>query len=96
MFNLRNNEGFSLEFSNGMVVSVIFGRGSHSKNKYCEPRDLGIQSTNAEFAVIDKEGSWATQDCFREVFSEELGDDVAGYRSANDLAKVIAWAESQV
>lgn len=100
MFKLRNNHGWSMKFENGVVVSVVFGAGTYSDNyneDFVMPgeRNVNIGCLNAEVAVIARDGEWLTQDCFKEVFDEGLCNNVAGYRSTNDIAKVIAWASSQ-
>jgi len=64
MFRTNQNKGFTMEFKNGITISVQFGTGN-----YCERRNLTapiqgemkmnmVESKTAEIAIWDKEGTW--------------------------------------
>lgn len=83
-FNVVNDKGFQLTFSNGCTVSVMFGSGN-----YCEKRDYPIHqsagylgshsSANAEIAIWDKNDRWF----------DFGGDTIKGFVSPDKVAKVL-------
>ncbi len=90
-------KGFQIQFANGYMVSVQFGPGN-----YCTDRDMfeyeptrTHKSRDAEIAVIDTNGEWATRRMCADLGWDNPGDDVMGYVSADSVAKVIAWACAQ-
>jgi len=64
MFKITQNKGFTMEFKNGITISVQFGAGN-----YCGRRNMtapiqgkmqmdSVESKTAEIAIWDKEGTW--------------------------------------
>jgi hypothetical protein len=88
-----NDNGFSITFPNGLTLSTRFGYGN-----YCENQDMdklmdslkptirfdGIESDNAEIAVIRKNGEFAVG---------EHGDSVKGHVEIKEWLEVFKWCE---
>lgn len=93
-FNITGGTGFQMEFLNGYKVSVQFGPGNYSTNRDrpWDRRGDMWESANAEVAVIAPNGDWATKEAFKEIFHMDLPDDVAGWVTPDDVAKVMSWA----
>jgi hypothetical protein len=91
--------GVQMRFENGLVLSVQFGYGNYCDNRdnynlrYSEENSC----SNAEVAVFegDVTGKWRTQEFF-----PDAKDDVAGWVTPDELAKVIpliaAWKPKEV
>ena len=88
-FRITQHKGFHMAFENGFRISVQFGPGN-----YCEKRDADFdapkretrwESCSAEIAVFGKDG-----------MLKGIGgdDDVAGWLSTDQVAKVIAIVSS--
>ncbi len=100
MFRITGGKGFHINFTNGITLSMQFGGGN-----YCDNRDIPmtvavpreIECINAEVAVFrtkgDKKGcmGWLTEEAWKAVFKEDLGDDVAGYVSMDQWLQVFLW-----
>ena len=89
-FVATQNKGFGIPFQNRFGVSVQWGTGN-----YCEKKNLGAdsdeemktprwESTSAEIAVFSDTGIVPVGD----------SDDVIGWCSADEVAKVIAIVSS--
>ena len=92
-FVATENKGFGMTFDNGFTISVQWGT-----ENYCEHRNLDIdfddipnpkennrwESRSAEIAVFDDDGIVPIGD----------GDDVIGWLSADDVAKIIEGVSS--
>ena len=99
MFTSWHNTGFQIILPNHITVSVQFGPGN-----YCDNRDTettwnnpsGIyKCANAEVAIIDSlNGYWLTNQCWKEVFNEELTDDVVGFITSEQLIPILNWAST--
>ena len=90
-FVATQNKGFGMTFDNGFTISVQWGTGN-----YCEKKNLGAdgdkemktkrwESRSAEIAVFDKEG---------EIVPVGEHDDVIGWLSADEVAKIIEGVAS--
>ena len=86
---ITRGTGFQMTFANGWTVSVQFGPGN-----YCDKRDLRTQppadphtATTAEVAVLDPKGRF-----------HKIGenDDVLGWQSADDVARIIVMVSNFV
>ena len=93
MLSITDHRGFHLTFSNGYTISVQWGPGN-----YCERRHEHFDapksthqwdSVNAEVAIWDADGKWATRQLFNTLFDEDIGDDVVGYLDADRVAALI-------
>jgi len=88
MIEITGGKGFHMTFENGLTVSVQFGFGNLCSN--CRSVILNthvthpISCSNAEVAVWDKNDLWVTNKFCK------IKDDVIGYVSADDVAKIIA------
>jgi len=86
-FSINQHKGFTLKFENGYFLSVQFGPGNYCQNynkDFDSPKKTNSwKSKNAEIAIWKKEESG-----FR---TNEFGytEDVAGYLSSDDVAKLI-------
>ncbi len=94
-FKITGGTGFQMEFENGYRISIQFGRGNYCQNR--DRRDTpnsndSWESATAEVAVIDPKGAWATRDAWKEIFGIDLSDDVSGWVSPDEVAKVMSWA----
>ena len=89
-FVATRNKGYAMTFDNGFTISVQWGTGN-----YCEKKNLGAdsdeemktprwESTSAEIAVFSDTGIVPVGD----------SDDVIGWCSADEVAKVIAIVQS--
>ena len=91
MFKIIMGKGFHLKFENGNTISVQFGYGNYCENnKMEEMENVNLwnyerKSETAEIAVWDSNGNWITKR-----FIPDLDDNVKGYLSADEVAKIIA------
>ena len=92
MFKITRGTGFQMTFENGWTISVQFGYGNYcDNNRHPDGFDFGknkdvVQSSDAEIAIWDSEGSW---------YTFEDGDTVKGYCSANEVATWIEFTKNQ-
>lgn len=97
-FKIHNNRGFQVKFSNNIIMSVMFDGFSYCKNKGIESLvgnhgSETLKCENAEVAFInDETQEFLTMDIYKTTFEKELNDDVVGYVSSDDLAKMIKTA----
>lgn len=84
-------KGFQMTFANGLTVSVQWGYGNYCENNMrhdsmkTEAWAIDLKSKDAEVAVFDRDGKWRTRDFFA-----DIGDDVVGHLSADEVANLIA------
>jgi hypothetical protein len=94
-FRITGNNGFHITFENGWTVSVQFGPGnycSHYDRRIgCDEEACGAEgSYDAECAIWNKEGIWASVDL------EGQSDEKVSYRSTpKEVLKFLNWAASQ-
>lgn len=99
---LQGNAQF--KFDNGLIVSIYIGDGSysHSTAKLGDtlariqkpPRVTGI-SIDAEIAVfVEGEMPWGNAMWVTHHFTDCEGDDVAGYRSIDEVLDILARART--
>ena len=100
--------GFTLTFDNGLVLSTRFGFMNYCENKGTDPppKSVGpLLSEDCEVAVWDSSATsfdvedspnrdWVTG-WRRDVFNEEPYDDVRGHVSFSDWLKVVEWCEQK-
>ena len=92
MFKITRGTGFQMTFENGWTISVQFGYANYcDNNRHPDGFDFGknldiVQSSDAEIAIWDSEGSW---------YTFEDGDTVKGYCSANEVATWIEFTKNQ-
>ncbi len=81
-FWATRGKGMQMTFANGYTISVQWGFGNYCDNHHKEvaPGD-GYRSNDAECAVWDERGEFVR-------LSEH--DDVRGWMSADDVARLIA------
>lgn len=90
MFNVNDNKGFRITFSNGYSVSVQWGAGNYGgnyslfSNNEWKYGDAVPASNTAETAVIAEDGE----------FVKIEGDEVQGYQSPDEVAALIAKVQS--
>ena len=98
MFKITAGKGFHLTFANGIMLSVQFGRGNYCKNRNIsweeEKSDKYLSCKDAEIAIWDGEGSYLTQEANKDIYGEELHDDVKGWLSVTDIVKFVNWCEN--
>ena len=91
MFYSTMRKGFQITFENGLKVSVQWGAGNYCDNHFPKDMDFSFskdaKSSDAELAVIYN-GKFLDPQHF---IDEEIGSDgdVAGYLSAEQVAKII-------
>lgn len=81
MFRAFQDKGFQISFSNGLTISVMFGKGN-----YCEHRNAKCNSEagskDAEFAVYESDSG-------DDIIADGVTGDI-GWRSPDEIAKIIA------
>ncbi len=77
--------GFFMTFANGWKVSVQFSWGNYCANYECEMDITPFTCKDAEVAVFNAAGDWATD----EIFPEADGEQVVGYITPDRLADAI-------
>ena len=95
---INSGTGFQVHFPNRYTVSVVFGPGTYSDHHNTSFSDLKKEpheSTSAEIAVFDSNGSFITARCFKEIFPDRGSDDVIGYVSPVEVVKIMVWAMAQ-
>ncbi len=76
--NTMTNAGFQMTFANGWTVSVQWGLGTYSDNRYSDFR-AHAESKTAEIAAWDIDGKW-----------HDFGDDtVKGWCTPDEVATFI-------
>jgi hypothetical protein len=106
-FYLRHKHGFQIEFSNGIVVSVIFGAGTYSENRdnpigeHYLTRDKGealklacegVRSEDAEVAIFKPEDISSPRMWLTKEWKPDNGDDVKGYCTPEEVLDAMIWA----
>lgn len=92
MFKIIRGTGFKMIFENGWTISVQFGYGNYcDNNRHPDGFDFGknldtVQSSDAEIAIWNSEGTW---------YTFEDGDTVKGYCSADEVATWIEFTKNQ-
>ena len=100
--------GFTLTFDNGLVLSTRFGFMNYCENKGTDPppKNVGpLLSEDCEVAVWDSSATgfdvedspnrdWVTG-WQQAVFNEEPYDDVRGHVSFLDWLKIVEWCEQK-
>lgn len=81
-FSATANKGFQLEFANGLVISVQFGKGNYCNNQKVENSDFITESSNAEIAI------WEKGTPKNEIFFKD-GAYCIGWVNADDVAEWI-------
>ena len=97
MFKITEGKGFHLTFANGIVLSVQFGRGNYCENRGIsseKERKMYFSSKDAEIAIWDGESKYLTNEANKDIYGEELHDDVKGWVSVTDVVKFVNWCEN--
>lgn len=106
MFTSCENKGFQIQFSNGYKVSCQFGVFNYCSRWSVEPNafrsemnEKRVSSENCEVAIIDTKAA-DIDNCFvTGRILKDMGLDiendtmVAGYVSADDVGKIIAYVK---
>lgn len=88
MFNMTGNNGFHLTFANGWTASIQWEYGNYCDNRNNDKADKysavysNCPSKNAEVAAWNNEDKWH--------HFEDIGDDVKGYLTADEVVKFLA------
>lgn len=102
MFEILRNSGFQMTFSNGCMLSVQFNPAinyisnrrysAENMNKYTMSIIDAKQNRqpDAEIAAIDKVGRFITREFF-----PDLGDDVKGYVTTDEVADLITHVRNR-
>lgn len=97
MFAITNGTGFHITFPSGITLSTQFGGGNYCINYDLEigieKKKSKVQSKNAEIAIWDEEGKWLTNQAYKELFNEEIGDDVKGNVEIEEWLKILDWCQ---
>lgn len=89
MLEITQSKGIHITFENGYQVSVQFGYGNYCENRNNrEIQGEDAKSKDAEIAIF-KNDNWATKEVWKELYNEELYDDVEGYLEANKIAELL-------
>ena len=95
MLKVVNDKGFQMTFENGYTISVMFGRGNYSSNRFNEGvPQMGeasragatIESDSAEICVWDENGDTALDTDCGGVLGWVSTDEVASW-----INKVRGW-----
>ena len=105
MFQINENKGFHITFTNGITISCQIGN-----TNYCDNRIIGVPEmhkemnqyittcNNCEIAIWDKYDNWRTYEIFEKLnLLDEciLCDDmVAGYINSDTVAKIITYVST--
>ena len=82
-FGVMSRDGFQITFENGWKISVMFGDGHYATGKV--HGEVGSYAESAEVAVFDPNG----------LFYPLTDNDVIGHQTADEVAALIAWTQSQ-
>lgn len=95
------NRGFQMTFATGITISVQFGSMNYCEGRRLDMKAYGSEATkefhecqNAEVALWDtnNDDNWITEQAFKEVFGEDIGDNVCGWQTPDRVANLIQWA----
>lgn len=85
---------------NRVIFQITFGDVTLSAGlgpiHYCEARDKTrvdgcFESTNVEVALLSENWTWMTREIWKEVFGDDLYDNVASWVTPEQLAQLIAY-----
>lgn len=103
-FFFRSDGLTQITFSNGYTVSWGVGAGHYCEGKRKAPAlhervntlliEKSWHSEDCEVAVI-RGSEFVTRSVYAELFARELNDDVVGYVSPNELARVIEFVSKK-
>ena len=96
-FAITSGRGFHVRFDNGYTLSTQFGGGNYCNNYNDEigRPEKDTKSPNAEIAIIDNEGEWATEQAHLEITGEKLDDAVKGWVGVSEWKKYLDWTGEQ-
>jgi hypothetical protein len=100
--------GFTLKFDNGLVLSTRFGVGNYCENReptpprpkleplFSEDCEVAVWDTSATAVDVEdsKNRDWVTG-WQKAVFNQEAFDDVRGWVSFTDWLKIVEWCEQK-
>ena len=100
--------GFTLKFDNGLVLSTRFGVGNYCENSgpplpmpsieplFSEDCEVAVWDTSAMTVHVEdsKNRDWVTG-WQKAVFNQETFDDVRGWVSFPDWLKIVEWCEQK-
>jgi hypothetical protein len=95
-FAVTGGKGVHLTFSNGYSISIQWGPGNYCDH-YHKPFDrmsseaCGSDGSDTAEVAVFKDGNWVNPP----IPEWETGDDVCGWRNADDVAAIIAWVVAQ-
>ena len=99
-FRITRGKGFQVTFDNGITLSTQFGAGNYCENHSYDPQELkrpakDITCSNAEIAIWqDFDKTWLTRQAYKDLFNEDIEDDVKGWIDTSEWAKLIQWCEN--
>lgn len=85
--NTMTYAGFQMTFANGWTVSVQWGLGTYSDNRYSDFR-ARAESKTAEIAAWDADGKWHT-------FVGDYEDTVKGWCKPDEVAEFIHFISTK-
>ena len=96
-FKINQGKGFQITFDNGLTLSTQFGSGNYCDNQLGSTSDplVAVQkhesykSKTAEIAVMNGAGDWKTRETMILAGLDEPCDDVVGWVSVADWAKLV-------
>jgi hypothetical protein len=84
-FGIGNHRGFQITFENGWKISVMFGGDEHYADGKVRTDEFSY-ANSAEVAVFNPNGLF---------YPLTDSDDVIGHQTADEVAALIAWTQSQ-
>ena len=100
MFAITDSKGFHITFKSGIILSTQFGGANYCANYHIpigtESLSDFLESKDAEIAIFEKgeKGEWLTRQVYREVFDEDIDDDVVGNVELKEWLKVLDWCRA--
>ena len=100
-FRITGGKGFQVTFPNKVTLSTQFGACN-----YCDNRSMGIdldmyispptltECDNAEVAIWDEDDVWITKEMMRELYDDEIMDDVIGHVDMVQWPLIVDWCRN--
>jgi hypothetical protein len=92
MFKINSESGVFQITIGGITLSAGFSPAYYCDARYEKPVDGVFKSANVEVALFDANSDdWMTKEIWKEVIGHDLDDDVVGWVTPEQFAKLVSY-----
>ena len=92
MFKINSNVGVFQITIGGITLSAGLGQVHYCDARYEKPVDGVFKSASVEVGLFATDGGdWMTKEIWKEVIGEDLDDDVVGWVTPEQFAKLVSY-----